>query len=207
MSIIVANAHRGIEVVYVGRATSRHKLKTPHTDGSCLGNPFYAAPKADNIKQYRKWLFDQIRIHGPVRDLMYRLAKIDTVLLVCFCAPSECHADVIKACLEWIKLKPVKTVARVLDPSHVHDPVLVGYLENPKYPYSYLVYTCTKCDCFAGQHKDILLTGPMLWCYPDGQLKQAPRHFWCSVCHEPVYRSRGGYSCKFGHAGTQEAME
>jgi len=75
-----------------------------------LGNPFPMKSEGDRtqvIADYRVWLWQQIKSQNL--QTLTELNKIVTLVqsgknvrLVCWCAPSPCHADVIKRCVEWI---------------------------------------------------------------------------------------------------------
>ena len=88
----------GVNRVYVGRP-------------SILGNPFEIGKdgsRADVIAKYRTHLWNQIKNSEPVRNELSKLlnmAKSGGVQLVCWCSPQDCHADVIKSCLNWMNSK------------------------------------------------------------------------------------------------------
>jgi hypothetical protein len=89
--------------IYVGR-------------GSALGNPYTSQPlsktkalyqaknKEDSLEKYEAWLEDAISKKN--KDIcselnkIYALAKVGEVYLVCYCAPTRCHADIIKTKIE-----------------------------------------------------------------------------------------------------------
>lgn len=77
----VLNKYRDVipkEAVYVGR-------------GSKWGNPFKISPAMDRqkvVELYCEWVIEQ-------PHLMAALHEICGKDLVCFCAPSLCHADVL----------------------------------------------------------------------------------------------------------------
>ena len=90
--------------VYVGRSMR-------DIQGSVLGNPFKVKPhgpheRGTSVELYRRWLWNHIR-HGAgdVYEEMVRLkilAAQGDLTLVCWCAPQPCHADVIRAAIEWL---------------------------------------------------------------------------------------------------------
>lgn len=103
-NIRVVNKHHNPEAMneensfYVGR-------------GSPLGNPFKIGDSSDDgtniknraevISEYDIWLEDQIKSNN--QTVLTELERIGqavlngkAVTLVCFCAPSKCHADIIK---------------------------------------------------------------------------------------------------------------
>jgi len=78
---------------------------------SPLGNPFPMRSEADRaevIRKYRSWLWQQLQL-GPgspvVRELLRlkQLADQGDLYLVCWCKPRQCHGDVIKGCIEWMR--------------------------------------------------------------------------------------------------------
>jgi len=90
--------------IYVGRTMS-------NISASVLGNPFKVKPhgpyeRAESIRLYRRWLWKQMQSGaGEVYEEMLRLKRLagqGDLTLICWCAPAACHADVIKACLEWM---------------------------------------------------------------------------------------------------------
>ena len=90
--------------IYVGRAM-------PNTSVSALGNPFKVKPhgvyeRDESIRLYRRWLWEQMRsgAGGVYEEMLHlkQLAGQGDLTLICWCAPAACHADVIKACLEWM---------------------------------------------------------------------------------------------------------
>jgi len=82
---------------------------------SLLGNPFKmkSESEADRervIQEYRAWLWKRVRERGRVFAELMRIKKLAEqadVYLVCVCKPRACHADVVKACLEWMIRKKI----------------------------------------------------------------------------------------------------
>ena len=75
---------------YVGRPTA-------------LGNPFEIGKDGNRrevIEKYRQWLSDGMSGDNPCMrafmNLYDEVARTGELVLVCWCAPQECHADVIK---------------------------------------------------------------------------------------------------------------
>ena len=95
--ISVGSRKRGDIGEYVGRP-------------SPLGNPFRPSEQGvgETLNKYEVWLKDRIAVWDTkVTDELRRLeeiAKEGDLVLVCFCAPNPCHADVIKRAIEekWI---------------------------------------------------------------------------------------------------------
>lgn len=76
---------------------------------SLLGNPFKAG--RDGTREevvnnlYRNWLWRQIKSKSLVYDELLRLADVaknHDLILVCYCFPKLCHANIIKLAIEWI---------------------------------------------------------------------------------------------------------
>jgi hypothetical protein len=84
------------DAVYVGR-------------GSPLGNPYSHLPSSlaevkvesreEAVRRYRPWLEHQLRTGGFARilfmDLVTFYKDFGSLKLACWCAPKECHAEVI----------------------------------------------------------------------------------------------------------------
>lgn len=88
--------------VYIGRAM-------PRRPGSPLGNPFkpksYTDPKArqECLDLYQHWLKQQELSRSEAWYELRRLAEIaktEDLYLACWCAPLNCHGDIIKAEIE-----------------------------------------------------------------------------------------------------------
>lgn len=98
-NIIVVNKRtfKGEGGIYVGRP-------------SALGNPFAMLPDGSNRKEvinnYRVWLLRALTVKnsGVIEEIKRIISEslTGTVYLVCWCAPKECHADVIKECVEHL---------------------------------------------------------------------------------------------------------
>lgn len=80
---------------------------------SVLGNPFpmrTESSRTEVIEKYRKWLWPKIkRNNARVMAELNRLQAIadaGDLVLICWCHPLPCHADVIKKCLEWMQSLP-----------------------------------------------------------------------------------------------------
>jgi hypothetical protein len=60
-------------------------------------------PRERVVEEYAAWLDDEITTDSPVRHEFFRLvdiAKTDPLILVCWCAPQACHADILKNRIE-----------------------------------------------------------------------------------------------------------
>ena len=76
---------------------------------SPLGNPFVIGPHGSRdavIAAYRVWLWAKIQERDPVvcgelRRLLEVYHAQGELTLTCWCSPQRCHADIIKAALEW----------------------------------------------------------------------------------------------------------
>lgn len=92
------------------------KIENAHTykgDGfkvgrpSPLGNPFKITLKDTRTKviaQYREWLLKKLETSNPTSKafmaLVHHYRKEGELVLICWCKPSACHADVIKEFIE-----------------------------------------------------------------------------------------------------------
>lgn len=92
--ITVGNKNRGDTGLYIGR-------------GSVLGNPYPIDAEHDRaavVALFREHLRRDWQAHGPMRReveaLAHRALAGEDLTLVCFCAPQECHGEVIKAAIE-----------------------------------------------------------------------------------------------------------
>ena len=70
---------------------------------NALGNPFEIGRdggRREVIEKYRKWLTDEIRRDNAGMwmfvSLFDEVHEKGELILICWCAPKECHADVIK---------------------------------------------------------------------------------------------------------------
>lgn len=91
-NLTVVNKRTNRFDVYIGR-------------GSPLGNPFpmtnYSSDERERvIEAYKEWFNDKLEAQDPnvLRELsrIKSLLKEQPVSLGCFCAPKNCHGDVIK---------------------------------------------------------------------------------------------------------------
>ena len=96
-------SYRG-DGVYVGR-------EMRDIQGSVLGNPYKVKPhgpheRGASIELYRRWLWEHVRGGtGDVYSELMRLkilAEQGDLTLVCWCAPEACHAEVVRAAIEWL---------------------------------------------------------------------------------------------------------
>ena len=95
------------EGVYIGR-------RMKDIPGSPLRNDFRIGPDGSRdevVTRYRAWLRREIkRGKGPALDELRRLVGIaqagQDLRLVCWCAPSACHGDVLKAAIIWMLKQP-----------------------------------------------------------------------------------------------------
>ena len=75
---------------------------------SIFGNPFYMKfetqrPKC--IEKFRQYLWQQMKNkNNPLIKEMKKLVQTDqAIALVCCCKPAQCHGDVIKAAILWMR--------------------------------------------------------------------------------------------------------
>ncbi|UQN08237.1 DUF4326 domain-containing protein [Deinococcus sp. QL22] len=105
MTVTVHNARKplpeGYTPIYVGRKTTYQPAFG--ADFSTLGNPFVinkSATRRDTIILYRQWLPTRLQADTPqaraLEGLVERVRAGESLLLICWCAPLVCHADVIK---------------------------------------------------------------------------------------------------------------
>ena len=96
-------SYKGVGV-YVGRSMR-------DIQGSVLGSPFKVKPhgpheRGASVELYRRWLWNHIRRGaGDVYEELMRLKNLAVhgdLTLICWCAPLACHADVIRAAIEWL---------------------------------------------------------------------------------------------------------
>lgn len=85
----------------------------PYRPGSVLGNP-YKLDKAKAhdegernkvLNNYKCWLWSEIKKQREVWMELRRLARIaqtEDLHLLCWCAPQSCHAEGIRAAIEWV---------------------------------------------------------------------------------------------------------
>lgn len=88
----VVNIRNSAYDVYIGRGGT-YRLPTGWTlfEPSPWGNPFHvtrATPRERAIAKYERWIREQ-------PELMARLPELRGKRLGCFCAPMECHGDVL----------------------------------------------------------------------------------------------------------------
>lgn len=98
--ITVANIRTTKVGEYVGRAMPRQRLA-----GSALGNPFPVPQfsREEALERFQDWLTHQLQSDTPQRreiERLTELARAGDLVLLCWCAPEPCHADVIKAEIE-----------------------------------------------------------------------------------------------------------
>lgn len=55
----------------------------------------------DPIADFRRWLWYQIRLPGVVCGLINDMARHGDGILLCWCAPKPCHAEVIARAIDW----------------------------------------------------------------------------------------------------------
>ena len=94
--ITVVNKYKEPNHIYCGR-------------GSPLGNPFrmrHESERAEVCAKHRKWFIKQVNEVKPpamMQELnrIIKLAAITDINLGCFCAPKQCHCDIIKEYIEF----------------------------------------------------------------------------------------------------------
>lgn len=112
MKDLVFNYKQPIKIKVVNRKdfpTSGEYIGRP----SPLGNPFKIGrdgSREQTIEKYRRWLWTQIQQQTPAYDELRRLATIACqreLDLICWCAPLQCHGDVIKNAITWLQQEAV----------------------------------------------------------------------------------------------------
>lgn len=104
-TITVGNIKTGSQGTYIGRP-GKGRLGSALANPYKLQNPQNDAERAEVIAKYRQWLWSRIQCGDSA--VMAELAVLSDqaiagdVHLLCFCAPRQCHGDVVKACLEWM---------------------------------------------------------------------------------------------------------
>lgn len=76
-----------------------------------FGNPYIIGRdgvRTQVVHKYRRWLWSNIsqstlaqRAHLQALDQLVAIARTGDLVLECCCAPRLCHADIIKAAIEW----------------------------------------------------------------------------------------------------------
>lgn len=115
MSWIIGNISRYRDkpqpagAVYVGRPR-RGDPPSP------LANPFSTEPNPGNsvivvpdpIRAYRHWLHEQVRDQTSPQFLeLVRLSLLPDGMLLCWCHPRPCHAQVISRAIDWLRTQPL----------------------------------------------------------------------------------------------------
>lgn len=87
--------------IYIGR-------EMPGQPGSVLGNPFKIGrdgTREEALVKYRRWLWEQINLKNEVYLELRRIAQLAAhgdIVLLCWCAPNPCHADIVKRAVDWV---------------------------------------------------------------------------------------------------------
>lgn len=91
------------ECVYIGRANRAYGLAA-----SPLANPYTVQRygREGALERFKRHLWEDLKVWGPMHHelsgLVERLRRGERVRLLCWCAPRECHGDVVKAALLWM---------------------------------------------------------------------------------------------------------
>lgn len=99
---------------------------------SSLGNPFSIGEhgnRKDVILKYKKWFYNNLgdeNIRKCLRKLKGKALK-GCLELICWCAPFECHAEVIR---EFLVLEDEGGIYRLA--SHVYKPPYTPYYDDYK---------------------------------------------------------------------------
>jgi hypothetical protein len=98
-SVEALNQAFGKRWVYIGRANAHAGLPA-----SPLANPFKVRDfggRGQTLPHYRRWLWQRIQA-GDKSVIDVLQAVNESSVLVCWCKPGPCHADVIKAAADWL---------------------------------------------------------------------------------------------------------
>ena len=92
-------------------AGENRKLILP---ASPLASPWTLDKESDRpivMEKYKRHLWGELKCYdSPARLELFRLvrlAKEGDLCLGCYCAPRQCHGDIIKAAIEWIIEKEI----------------------------------------------------------------------------------------------------
>ena len=101
--------------LYIGRPESWNRVRSlaPKLENlSILGNPNplsdyrNQALREESIKKYDAYFLTRVKEPGKFRKSVgeiYHLHKAgESVILVCFCKPLQCHGDIIKSFIEEV---------------------------------------------------------------------------------------------------------
>lgn len=84
--------------IFIGRGSP---LGNPHSHlRSSKENVIHVATREEAIKKYVEWLDSEYKnsatVHTMLDGLVQRELRGETTNLVCYCAPSPCHGEIIK---------------------------------------------------------------------------------------------------------------
>lgn len=82
-----------------GKGGTKHLLNTKPGQKGWLGNPFVMKSEKDRasvIAQYKEAFLDKVERDPEFREAVL---KLEGKVLGCFCAPKDCHCDII---VEWL---------------------------------------------------------------------------------------------------------
>jgi len=84
--------------LYIGRANGHAQL-----EASPLANPFKVSEygRGGTLGHYRRWLWGRIQA-GDTAVIEALRAIDETTVLVCWCVPGPCHAEVVLAAAAWL---------------------------------------------------------------------------------------------------------
>lgn len=77
-------------------------------------NNRFVFASSDPIADYRRWLWHQISEETATGMLLYDMALHGDGVLLCWCSPKPCHADVIVRAIEWQR-REIEDVVRKND--------------------------------------------------------------------------------------------
>jgi len=87
--------------IFVGRPSP---LGNPYSHLSFSKAEFRVATRDEAVDNYRGWLEEKLDSNNPASRLFLNLLdqyeKTGELVLICFCKPERCHADIIKEMIE-----------------------------------------------------------------------------------------------------------
>ena len=110
MMIKVENKRSCSNGEYIGRPTVLGNPYT-HLKGKTKAQ-FITASRSDSVQAYRAYAREQYNTNTAFKNEVHRLAKLyaetGELTLLCWCAPLECHGDVLARVIEFIAKRDYK---------------------------------------------------------------------------------------------------
>lgn len=110
IEIVVANKKHAACGEYVGRPSP---LGNPYSHLPLTLAKYRVATRDEAIKAYRGWLEERIgakdpRVCGELQRLAALARERGTLMLVCWCSPLRCHAEVVRDILLPMVASPTR---------------------------------------------------------------------------------------------------